>query len=1012
MRHRSASRLDRLYLSLLVAALICGGFGPVSAKQAHVHPGVALIPGPGQGPSITTGSMRLDATTGTPRAVYHTDFVATADQPEAMARQYMTARAELFGLADPALGDLTHRHTRTGRATTTVRFDQHHAGVPVLAAQVAVTLDRAGRVVFVANSYVPALDVASLDAALSATQARSVALSHLGITAALEFERTRQVIYPEAGTDRLAYEVRLVPRSGAVGDWQVVVDARSGAVLRAVDLAHYVNGNGNIFDPDPLSSAGATYGDPGFVDGNDANTPEMDAEMVDATLLDITENAGTYSLVGPYAEIVDTESPFNGLFSQSSSTWAFNRFDDAFEAALVYWHIDNYMRYINETLLIPVTPHQYSGGVRFDPSGLNGADNAHYTPSTGVVAFGEGGVDDSEDADVVIHELGHGLHDWLTNGGLSQVDGLSEGLGDYFAASYSRGLGQWGPGDPQNNWVFSWDGHNPFWSGRVTDYGATYPGGLVGQIHTDGQIWSTCLMMIWDEIGKERIDAAVIEGIAMTGSSTSQNDAANAVFNAAVAMGYTPAELSAMVTNFQATGYDVGAPAEIDVTPTELNFTLLQDTMGTQGLTIANLADATLGGELHFTIAELPAGPRGVGGGLARALATSGGWPAVMPASAPVGKNAIDHGTGGTVEAGAGGPDAFGYVWIDSDEPNGPVFDWSDITAVGTPVTLVDDGSISVALPFPFTHYGTVHNSVLISANGYLTFGSSGGVYDNTILPSSEPPNSTVAGFWDDLNPSLGGTIHHYADQANGRFVVQWTDILHYGTLSNPYTFQVILNADSSILYQYLSMSGQTNSCTIGTENGAGDTGLQVVYNANYVHDNLAVKIDVADCEWLSMSPNSGSVPAQSSVAVDATADATGLAVGTYHCDIFIANNDPDENPVVVPVELVVTSSTGVAGPALAPLAFQLVGATPNPFNPATEVRFELPSAAQVTLAIYDGAGRLVRTLVAEEVHDAGAHSARWDGRNDAGAQVASGAYFFRLNAGVYQATERAVLVR
>ena len=63
------------------------------------------------------------------------------------------------------------------------------------------------------------------------------------------------------------------------------------------------------------------------------------------------------------------------------------------------------------------------------------SDNSFYSSSSGSLVFGEGCVDDAEDADVIIHELGHGIHDWITQGGLSQVNGLSEGTGDYFAQS-------------------------------------------------------------------------------------------------------------------------------------------------------------------------------------------------------------------------------------------------------------------------------------------------------------------------------------------------------------------------------------------------------------------------------------------------------------------------------------------------------------------------------------------------------------------------------------------------
>lgn len=69
------------------------------------------------------------------------------------------------------------------------------------------------------------------------------------------------------------------------------------------------------------------------------------------------------------------------------------------------------------------------------------------------------GVDDAEDADVILHELGHGIHDFLTVGHLSQIEGLSEGIGDYIAMSYSRskGLLKKEPiKSKEYDWVFKW----------------------------------------------------------------------------------------------------------------------------------------------------------------------------------------------------------------------------------------------------------------------------------------------------------------------------------------------------------------------------------------------------------------------------------------------------------------------------------------------------------------------------------------------------------------------------
>jgi len=78
----------------------------------------------------------------------------------------------------------------------------------------------------------------------------------------------------------------------------------------------------------------------------------------------------------------------------------------------------------------------------------------------------------------------------------------------------------------------------------------------------------------------------------------------------------------------------------------------------------------------------------------------------------------------------------------------------------------------------------------------------------------------------------------------------------------------------------------------------------------------------------------------------------------------------------------------------------RLLANVPNPFNPSTEVRFELPAAADVTVAVYDLSGRLVRTLLSAESREAGVHGVRWDGRDAAGRAQASGTYFVRLSAG------------
>jgi hypothetical protein len=484
-----------------------------------------------------------------------------------MARQYLTENAGGLKLRHADLSDLTHRVTRRGAATTTVRFDQTYRGVPVYGAELAVTLDRQAHVTFVMNGYKPRVELPSVTPTLAASDARRRALAHLGVSAQPRAERMDLVVWQAKGRSRLAHRLRVEPGAELVGDWEVLVDATNGEVFRVEDRACYrshatlATGTARVFGPDPLSSAQASYGATGYVDGSDADTTQLTSQLANVSLLDIDFSAGLHTLKGPFAEIVDFEAPFNGLFTQASSNFETTRNPDLFEAANVYYHIDAFMRYINTPgpsgLGLSVMPYQYTGGVRFDPSGFNGADNSHYLSGTGRLSFGEGGVDDAEDADVIIHELGHGLHDWATNGGLSQVNGLSEGCGDYVAMSYSRAYNQWPSSAPQYNWVFDWDGHNPFWGGRVTNWPNLYPGGLTGQIHTDGQIWATTLMRIWNQLGRQKTDKVFLEGLGMTTGSTNQDDAAQALMQAAFDLGYSAAEQLIMFNEFTATGYTV-----------------------------------------------------------------------------------------------------------------------------------------------------------------------------------------------------------------------------------------------------------------------------------------------------------------------------------------------------------------------------------------------------------------------------------------------------------------------
>jgi subtilisin family serine protease len=260
-----------------------------------------------------------------------------------------------------------------------------------------------------------------------------------------------------------------------------------------------------------------------------------------------------------------------------------------------------------------------------------------------------------------------------------------------------------------------------------------------------------------------------------------------------------------------------------------------------------------------------------------------------------------------------GGPDAFGYRWIDSDEPGGPVYNWVEINAIGTNTGISgDDQVVNVALPFTFNFYGIGYTSVNISSNGNIHFGSANGAYFNQTIPNVSAPLAMIAPFWDDLYPPTQGEVYYYNDAPNNRFIVEWDQIVHIGSSTELYTFQVILYANGRIVTQYADMfDGGTygvTTCTIGLNNETGNDGLQVVFDAAYLHDNMAIEFRAATT-WLTIDPpTSGTIEPGFCATVDVTFDAADLPAGTYTGNLVIQNSDPDNATQLVPVSFVVGS--------------------------------------------------------------------------------------------------------
>jgi hypothetical protein len=105
------------------------------------------------------------------------------------------------------------------------------------------------------------------------------------------------------------------------------------------------------------------------------------------------------------------------------------------------------------------------------------------------------------------------------------------------------------------------------------------------------------------------------------------------------------------------------------------------------------------------------------------------------------------------------------------------------------------------------------------------------------------------------------------------------------------------------------------------------------------------------------------------------------------------------------------SQALGAVEVAAIPTAFALELNYPNPFNPSTTIRYQIPTDANVNLDIYNLQGQKIRSLIAKE-QKAGYYNVVWDGRNEAGQTVSSGVYLYRVQAGSFVASHKMLMIK
>lgn len=405
------------------------------------------------------------------------------------------------------------------------RYAQRSGGLPVLGAEAVVAVPPGAAPVLVADTTASvqpreasaAIDrAAAIEAARSGTGAlRAPASATLGI---------------DPVSDRLAWEVSL-PAARPVADLLVTIDARSGERIRSRDLLKQATGSAMIYNPNPVTQQG---GWDGLADRKDKDSPLLTGLRLPVTLERITSTKGC--LVGTYVD-ARVSKKAKPVCAANLDFTGLTRSDNAFEAVMAYFHIDRTRAYADGLGL--------SKPLRSKPQKVraNGIpdDNSYYSSMTRSMTLGTGGVDDGEDADVIVHEYGHSLQDQASPGfGRSQEAAtIGEGFGDYVAAAMSALTT--GP-SPFTACIFDWDGisYSPTGCGRVADRSFDVDKAerrCQFEVHCVGEVWSSMLLGLRDTLGNDSqglsiADRVVLESNFMLAQKSGFKDAAKALLAA------------------------------------------------------------------------------------------------------------------------------------------------------------------------------------------------------------------------------------------------------------------------------------------------------------------------------------------------------------------------------------------------------------------------------------------------------------------------------------------------
>ncbi|MEO6733971.1 MAG: M36 family metallopeptidase [Ferruginibacter sp.] len=375
-------------------------------------------------------------------------------------------------------------------------YQQQLYNKPVSGSWIRVDIDRQGRIFNITNDLVPEWMHKYMDTgvpSITIEQAKSIALGAIDSTSNLPAKFFGEELVTFLKTGMLVTAWKLIFKTiNPFGSWKMYIDANSGEILSKVNmLKHAV---GRVFSPELIKRVLEV-------------PPTVSLSVLDSEYLNVTLEGlePTGNLDGIFVSTRLTEN----RASQLKSGFLFSRDDIGFKEVMAYYYIDQVQRYIQGLGFDNIMNKQ----IEVKVNGIED-DNSFYDSVEKYIMFGKGGVNDAEDAEIIVHEYAHALVEDILPGfgdNNNEAQAIEEGFCDYLAASFFEK----NKPEPLKPTFGSWNafalnnGNQPPCVRRL-DSPKKFPHDMVGNAHKDCELWSACLWEIRAELGKEKADQLFI----------------------------------------------------------------------------------------------------------------------------------------------------------------------------------------------------------------------------------------------------------------------------------------------------------------------------------------------------------------------------------------------------------------------------------------------------------------------------------------------------------------------